>query len=122
GVEPDKLSFSDYKYTKNAIISNAHHDMMRLQKYRYGTDAMFLMPTFLDRVYQGFTGDKLPTTKRIQANPKDYTWAQILFNGHMAANYSVLAGKAMYWAGETYFVQKSGHYEIVKLIEALEST
>jgi hypothetical protein len=121
GIDPDRLTFSDYKYSKNAIVSKAHNDMLRLQKYRYGTDMLFVLPTLLRLGSKG-VGYSWPESGKIDNDPFKYNWMDHLANGHVGWNMSVYAGKAIYWAGETYFIDKSGHYEIVKLIETLEAT
>lgn len=125
GVEPDKLRFSDYKHTDNAIIKTAHHDMMRLQKYRFGSDALFVLPIAL-RFFSGKA--KIPwITHSREVNQMIHkgetpSFGSMMLSGHNSWDFSVLAGKAAYWAGETFFVDKSGHYEVMKLIENLHST
>lgn len=122
GVDPKQLKFSDYKYSKNVIVSNAQRDMVKLQKYRYFTDGLFLLPTVLRGTVK-VCGGKWPEADLISKDPYDsHTDFDRFLNWHNAWNYSVYAGKAMYWAGETYFIDKSGHYEIVKLMETLKST
>ncbi len=125
GVDPEKLSFSDYKYSKNAIISTAHHDMMRLQKYRYGTDALFMMPIAMKAVSKATGAPWIEHSREVNSmleRGDKIGFSSMMISGHNAWDFSVLAGKAGYWAGETYFVDKSGHYEVVKLIENLRST
>ncbi len=65
GVDPKDLQFSDYKHSTNTIARKAHDDLMRLQKYRYGTDLLFMLPTFVEMSYGGLTGKKLPRSKDI---------------------------------------------------------
>ncbi len=125
GVDPAKLSFSDYKYTDNAIVRKAHQDMMKLQKYRYGTDALFMLPIGM-KVLSKATGTPwIEHSREVNDRIKrgeHIGFSTMMISGHNAWDFSVLAGKAGYWAGETYFVDKSGHYEVVKLIENLRST
>lgn len=99
GVDPNKIKFSDYKNSRNIIVSKAYKENIGLQKYRFGTDLMFLIPAIFP---------KLPT---IRGKAGVNEWDMLPF-----------AGKALYWAGETFKVKKSGNYEIVKLRENLEST
>ncbi len=125
GVAPEELKFSDYKYTDNAIIKKAHYDMMRLQKYRYGTDAFFMLPIGMRAVSKA-TGMKWiehsrTVNERVEKG-ENIGFGTMMISGHNAWDFSVLAGKAGYWAGEAYFVNKSGHYEVIKLIENLRST
>lgn len=125
GVDPDKLSFSDYKYSNNAIIKTAHHDMMKLQKYRYGTDALFMLPIAMRAVSHATGTPWIEHSREVNSmieRGENIGFGSMMLNGHNAWDFSVLAGKAGYWAGETYFVDKSGHYEVVKLIENLRST
>lgn len=121
GINPDKVVFSDYKYSKNAIVNTAYKDIIRLQKYRYGTDSMFLVPTLL-RWGAEACGITYPRMKDVRENPKKYSLASTMVNGHNAWDFGVYAGKAVYWAGETYLIPKTGNYEIVKLRENLQST
>jgi len=127
GVDPKKLEFSDYKYSKNTIVSKAYEDIIRLQKYRYGTDMLFLLPTIL-RIgvnganKAGFSKISWPEGKSLETNPDDHGKFDHLLNGHLGWNMSVYAGKAAYWAGETFMVPKTGNYEVVKLRENLQST
>lgn len=126
GVDPAKLRFSDYKHSDNAIAKTAHKDIMRLQKYRYGTDALYMLPIGLRKVSE-WTGIKYHPHSRellhdIEHKKASPTFAEMMISGHNAWDFSVLAGKAGYWAGETYFVDKSGNYEIVKVLENLGST
>ncbi len=104
GIDPEKVKFSDYGKSDNAIIHNAYHDSLKLQKYRYGTDMMFLIPTIIDKFLPS-----LPNLKSTQHGLHE--WDMLPF-----------AGKAAYWAGETFAMEKSGNYEIVKLRENLEAT
>ncbi|MFO0389894.1 MAG: hypothetical protein ACK502_09300 [Alphaproteobacteria bacterium] len=125
GVDTKKLSFSDYKYSKNAIISTAYNDIIRLQKYRYGTDALFMMPIGLRAVSKATGIPWIEHSREVNnmiENGEKIGFGSMMVSGHNAWDFSVLAGKAGYWAGETYFVDKSGHYEVVKLIENLRST
>lgn len=122
GVEPEKLSFSDYGKSDNAIIKRAYHDILMLQKYRFGTDALFLLPTAVQ-----FTSKKLgkewpESFSDVRKNPDKHGLTDIFFSRESTWEFGVFAGKALYWAGETYVMSKSGHYEIVKMIENLEST
>lgn len=121
GIDPSKVQFSDYKYSKNSIVQKAYHDIIKLQKYRYGTDAMFFVPTML-RWGSEACGVTWPRMKDVREKPRDYSLAQKMVNGHNAWDFGVYAGKAVYWAGETYLMEKTGHYEVVKLRENLQST
>jgi hypothetical protein len=129
GLEPDKIRFSDYKLSDNIIISKAYDDIKRLQKYRYGSDAMFLLPLAVQ------LGSKVSGVPRIgtrEFRTKDpitgadkltnATVPQIVMDISNLWDYGVYAGKSAYWGLETYFVDKSSHYEVVKLRETLEST
>lgn len=109
GVDPEKVQLSDFKYSKNAIVSRAHRDIMRLQAPRFGTDLMFLLPMIMPGVSAAAeeSGKNLLTL----GGRREDLW-----------DFSVFAGKAAYWAGETYFVDKTGNYEVVKLRENLQST
>jgi hypothetical protein len=127
GVDPAKLTFSDYKYSGNTIVSGAHHDIMMLQKYRYGSDALFMLPI---AIKYGSKAMGIPWIEHSRAvndliskeDGRKISGTQLMISGHNAWDFSVLAGKAAYWAGETYLVQKSSHYEIMKLRENLQST
>jgi hypothetical protein len=121
GIDPKQVKFSDYKNSDNAIISHAYKDILRLQKYRFGTDMMFMIPTVLQAGAER-CGVTWPRMKSVREDPKEFTASQILLNGHNAWDFGVYAGKAAYWAGETYLMPKTGHYEIVKLRENIQST
>ena len=121
GIDPARVDFSDYKYSKNVIISKAYKDIIRLQKYRYGTDMLFVLPTLL-RLGSKAMGIGWPDGKDVEENFDKYGLKEQLQNGHVGWNMSVYAGKAAYWAGETFLVPKTGNYEIVKLRENLQST
>jgi len=121
GVDPDKISFSDYGKSENIIAKRAYDDILRLQKYRYGTDALFLLPTAVRMTSQKM-GKEWPSHSEITKNPSKYGLGDIFLGRENTWEFGVFAGKALYWAGETYAVSKSGHYEVVKLIENLEST
>lgn len=121
GVDQDKLSFSDYGKSDNVIIKRAYDDILRLQKWRYGTDALFLLPTALQAVNKRMGGD-WASYKTMPKDPDKANLFQIAMGRENTWEFSVFAGKALYWAGETYGMSKSGHYEVVKLIENLEST
>ncbi len=114
GVDPKKLTFSDFKYSQNAIISKAHNDVMRLQVPRYATDALFLLPI----------GVKFAS----KAAGKEWLYEIPGVNGKGSVgtnqlwDFGVLGAKAGYWAAETFFLDKTGNYEIVKLRENLQST
>jgi len=129
GVDPKKLTLSDLKYSNNTIISGAHHDLMRLQKYRYGTDALFMLPIAMKYGSKALGIPWIEHSRHInemiekeEKGQGTLTGTQLMLSGHNAWDFSVLAGKAAYWAGETYLVQKSSHYEIMKLRENLGST
>lgn len=96
GIDPDKVRFSDYGKSGNDIVKHAYNQELGLQKWRFGTDAMFLLPI----VFKSF-GDR---------------------DAFHNLSHSVYGGKAAYWAAETFLVNKSGHYEIVKIAENLAST
>jgi hypothetical protein len=121
GIDSNQIKFSDYKNSDNAIISKAYRDILKLQKYRYGTDALFVLPTML-RLGSKAVNHSWPESDHITKHPENYEMADLLLNAHMGWNYSVYAGKAAYWAGETYLIGKTGHYEIVKLLENLQQT
>lgn len=122
GMDNSRIQFSDYKNSQNAIVSKAYDDILRLQKYRYGTDLLFLGPTALQFMSETFAGVKWPRMKHVRDNPNQYTTAEILLNGHNAWDYGVYGAKALYWAGETFAMQKTGHYEVVKLRENIQAT
>lgn len=125
GIEPDKLSFSDFKYSQNTIVSGAYHDMMMLQKYRYGTDALFMLPIAAKIGAKSLNIPWIEHSREVNQrirNGENLTATQLMISGHNALDFSVLAGKAAYWAGETYLIEKSSHFEIMKLRESLGST
>lgn len=122
GIDPSKIQFSDYKYSKNAIAQKAYHDIIKLQKYRYGTDAMFFLPTIMRWGSEACGVEKWPRMKDVREHPQDYSFKEKIINGHNAWDFGVYAGKAAYWAGETFLMEKTAHYEIVKLRENLQST
>jgi hypothetical protein len=121
GVDAKKLKFSDFSKSDNRIISKAYDDIMRLQKYRYGTDAMFLAPVAL-RYASTAMGKDWVRFRTVRDHPDQYSAARHIVNGHNTWDYGVYAGKAAYWAGETYAIAKTSHYEVVKLRENLEAT
>jgi hypothetical protein len=104
GISPDQVKYSDYGKSQNVLVKNAYEDGLKVQKYRYGTDLMFLIPTMIDKYFP-----TLP--KMTSAQHGLHEWDMLPF-----------AGKAAYWAGETFAMEKSGNYEIVKLRENLGST
>ncbi len=121
GMDPSEFKFSDLRRSSNAIASKAYTDILRMQKYRYGSDAMFLLPIAMKGISEA-SGVSWERSKKVRDNPDNYSYAQHIFNGHNAWDYGIYAGKAAYWGGETFFVPKSGHYEVVKLLENLQST
>jgi hypothetical protein len=122
GVDPEKLSFSDYGKSDNAIIKRAYNDILMLQKYRLGTDALFLLPTAVQGVSKKLGKEWPESFKAVKNHPEKHGLLDIFFSRESTWEFGVFAGKALYWAGETYVMSKSGHYEVVKLIENLEST
>lgn len=125
GVDPEKLTFSDYKYSNNIIVSGAYQDMMTLQKYRYGTDALFMLPIAVRYASKAMNIPWIEHSRRVDERierGEKMGATELLLSGHNALDYSVLAGKAAYWAGETYLVDKSSHFEIMKMREGLSST
>ncbi len=121
GVDPDKITFSDYGKSENVIAKHAYDDIIRLQKYRYGTDALFLLPTALQFGAKKM-GKDWPTIQEVRKNYSERSLGEIFAARENTWEFGVFAGKALYWAGETYAVSKSSHYEVVKLIENLQST
>ncbi|MGE0754933.1 MAG: hypothetical protein AB7L92_07200 [Alphaproteobacteria bacterium] len=125
GVASEKLRFSDYNRTDNAIVKTAYHDMLRLQKFRYGSDALFMLPILLRKGAHWANIPWIEHSREVNqmiARGENIGFGSMMLSGNPAWDFSVLAGKAAYWAGETYFVDKSGHYEVVKLMENLRST
>lgn len=143
GVDQDKLQFSDYGHSSNIIIKKAHDDLMRLQKYRYGTDLLFLLPTVVETIYYRTTGKEFAPTRNIVAsvddrpslkeerggitksrdyNPGFYSGLEKALQGHVGLAMSAYAGKAAYWVFETFNVPKTAYYDVVKLRESLEAT
>jgi hypothetical protein len=114
GVDPNKLKFSDFKYSKNAIVSRAYSDVVKLQPWRYGTDLMFLLPIAAKWASKATNA---PWLYEIKGSDKGMG-----VGTNNLWDFAVLGGKAGYWAGETYFVEKTGNYEVVKLRENLQST
>lgn len=125
GIDSNQLRFSDYGHTKNAIIKKAHSDIARLQKFRYGSDSLFVLPSVLRWGMQGYDKPWIEhsrtVNKRLESGEK-IDFMTMMLSGNPAWDFSVLAGKSAYWAGETFLVDKSGHYEVIKLMENLRST
>lgn len=121
GVDPGSLKFSDYRDSSNVIVRRAYEDILRLQKYRYGSDALFLVPSALQYAYTA-TGNKWPRFRDVRSNPEKHQLIDVVANGHNTWDFGVYAAKSVYWAYETYAINKTGHYEVVKLRENFEST
>ena len=115
GVEPDKVKFSDYNHSGNIIVRRAYEDLMKLQKWRYATDALFVLPAAISvahkTLYPGAGVVKAPRPE-----------GGIDMNDVIRDVGPGLAGKSAYWAYETFMVDKTSHYEVVKVRENLEST
>ena len=130
GVDQDKLQFSDYKHSSNIIVKKAHDDLMRLQRYRYGTDLLFMLPLLMETIYERASGHELPPTREVVKNfdhrykgPREnMTGWMGLLQGHQGWAMSAYAGKAAYWVYETFAVPKTAYYDVVKLRENLEAT
>ena len=114
GVDPDKIKFSDYKHSGNIIVRRAYEDLMRLQKWRYATDALFVLPAALSTAHKAlYPGAKATRVARPDG---------IDMNDVIRDVGPGLAGKSAYWAYETFMVDKTSHYEVVKVRENVEST
>ncbi len=147
GIDPSKVEFSDYKHSSNVILRKAHEDLVHLQWWRYGTDALFMLPILVEAVYGGINGKTFdsegkfvgkglgtqvfpPTreiTKSVDAKDKDYDPRKYsglvkFLQGHNGWAMSAYAGKAAYWAYETFFVPKTSYYDVVKMRENFEAT
>jgi len=117
GVNPEEVTFSDYWQSKNHLVQKECHDIDRLTKVRYLTDAIFLTPmafSFASHAIPGMRGksDHLGSTQGVKGHDiiriEDVLGVSEL---GVALGY---AGKAGYWWHETYDVQKTGFYEFVK--------
>lgn len=147
GVDSNKIEFSDYKNSSNIILRKAHNDLTHLQWYRYGTDALFMLPSIVEAVYGGVHGKTFddsgkyvgrehgtqifPPSREVQKsldrkggkyNPKEYSRAVSFFQGHNGWAHSPYAAKAVYWVYETFFVPKTAYYDVIKLRENLETS
>lgn len=131
GVDPSKIEFSDYMHSSNVIAQKAADDLMRLQKWRYGTDMLFMLPVLVEASYGKLTGKQAPPSKALAAsldsrmdsyNPNKYSRMEALVQGHNGWAMSPYAGKAAYWVYETFGVDKTAYYDVVKLRENYEAT
>ncbi|MDX1974475.1 MAG: hypothetical protein SFT92_02240 [Rickettsiales bacterium] len=132
GVDPSQIEFSDFKYCDNIIVKKAYEDLMHLQKYRYGTDLLFVLPNLVEASYGKMTGKELPASKDVMKafesrdpsnfNPGKYSPLEVMLQGHNGWAMGAYAGKALYWSYETYGVPKTAYYETVKMREKIEST
>lgn len=109
GIAPEQLKFSDYWDTPNHIVKRERSDFLKLQAIRYITDAFFFIPMALEFFAHGLNsktcGRMVGSDEAIQT----------------AGNLSY-AAKAAYWVYETFMVEKTAHYDIVKFRETIEST
>lgn len=131
GVDPEQLQFTDYKRSSNVIVRKAYDDLMHLQKWRYGTDLFFMLPTIIEMAYGKLKGHIPPTKNVVQEfdhrdpshyRKQGYSGFMAFLQGHVGWAMSAYAGKAAYWLYETFFVDKTAYYDVVKLRENLEAT
>lgn len=129
GIAEDQLKFSDYWKSKNIIVQKELQDFAKLHKVRYATDALFLLPLaglWAQHSIPGFKNWLGKHEHRLDNAARAH--GPGLFGGGIGRNIGDLlgvigfAGKALYWQYETFKVQKTGHYEVVKLRETKEST
>lgn len=129
GIPEDKLQFSDYWKSKNILVQKELQDLTKLNKWRYATDALFLLPLaglWAQHSIPGFRRwlgkHEVKIKDAIDRHPHG------LFKSGIGASIGDLlgvvgfSGKALYWQYETFEVKKTGHYEVVKLRETKEST
>lgn len=123
GKKPSELKFSDYLDSKNSIVKKEMDDYQWVQKARYGTDALFLLPAALaiagnssPGMQKAFARARGP--QRVQ-NPQ--TPLETVMSGFNLWDNMIYASKAGYWAYETYAIPKTAHYEVVKAVETIES-
>jgi hypothetical protein len=138
GVDPDKIQFSDYAHSNNVILRSGSQQFLKLQKYRYGTDFLFMLPSLVEHVVEKNIGRQLVSTRDINSfvNEKRIGFDKLqnnrkvqhpetvdfLVKGSGWMDMSPYAAKAGYWAYETFMIGKTSYYEVVKLLENIEGT
>lgn len=132
GIDSKDVKLSDLRHSKNTILNKAYDDLLKLQVGRYGTDLLFMSPMVAEGAYSWLNkGKEVPPSRKIQSSTdhrsseydlNKYTSTEKFLAGNRAFAYSPYAGKALYWLYETYEVDKTSYYEIVKLRETMEST
>ncbi len=115
GLSPDEVKFSDYGKSGNIIVKRAYEDLLKLQKGRYLTDALFVLPMVVDKLHNNIYSKNVFPSR----DPSDKALDLEKIFRDVGPG---LAGKSGYWAYETFLVEKTSHYEVVKIRENLEST
>lgn len=128
GMRPEDMQFADYWKSNNSVVKIERDDLMYVQKVRYLTDALFLLPLALEWNRKAIPGlDKAlkatdTSLDKIRSRNKDLSIGQFISNYADMFNNLIYAGKSAYWYYETFNIDKSAHYEVVKLRELFEAT
>ncbi len=122
GKKPEELNFSDYNDSNNIIIRREMNDYRFVQKARYLTDLLPMLPSAVD-----YMGEIMPEFKKaIEMGRESQSRGMknpvaIAAGAFGALDGLVYAMKAIYWMYETYAIPKNSHYEIVKLEETVDN-
>lgn len=127
GKKPEELKFSDYLDSKNVIVQRELEDAKKVNKIRRVTDSLFFIPAAMYAVSHMTPGDKIKklyqTGRLNKSAPKEGDpLGSVAIGAFNLWDTSIYGAKAAYWMYETYLVDKTAHYEIVKLDETIEST
>lgn len=127
GIDPDTMKFSDYLDSNNVIVRRELEDAKKVNRIRRATDALFFIPAAIYAASAITPGDGLKKAYQMgrlnRSAPKaEDNWQSSAIGAFNLWDTAIYGSKAAYWMYETYFIDKTAHYEIVKLDETIEST
>lgn len=124
GKSPDELKFSDFLDSQNTIVRQEAKDMQNITRLRYATDLSAALPIAMlgagkifPKLGEAYKAGRLET-KSPSPNAK---FGERFMHSFNVWDSTIFAVKSAYWAYETFLVDKTAHYEVVKLQENIVS-
>lgn len=125
GIPENEFKPSDYGLSKNHIVQKYYGEQWKhTNNMRYATDLLPMLPVAVRSLSRKFPKFRALDDGLYDRNdlPEHASPLAHLMHGWGMYDNAVYAGKATYWAYETYGVDKSGFYALYKMLENIEST